>query len=426
MKNRLLKIWEDVLCMSILIPVFYYMLKFIFNAINEDTKSTVFFSLFFYPSVLCILYYLAFSCEKAIEYGKRVISAKKLLLIYILIYLSIVILFANIYFCLYDIDKKYFSDNTTGNKVLETYFHFLYYSLGIMTTNNISNILATNLITKIISFSQMFVSFIYIIIIISNYSKIGNIVKNEKENNNESLPKEESKEPPKESNKECFQKFKDTIYKILSQYFLLGVIIILLGTIIFCLIPKIDISNNYVGIILSFVGIAATFVVVSNFAQVKDIEGKFESKVKEIEGRNEQTKEYILDTLGSEIEESKNQTDKEIIRLERELKKFIEMNPKELEALVDGLIKRTKEGTLSWKVVNDVEYTSDDDNNIFTIRKVPDNTLFEDEPILSSIYLYSFDKLRQKHSDFKRQDNERGYNKLNTLYTEIQAKQNQE
>jgi hypothetical protein len=40
------------------------------------------------------------------------------------------------------------------------------------------------------------------------------------------------------------------------------------------------ISDN--GIVLTFVGIAATFIVVSNYAQVKDIEGRFKEKVAEL------------------------------------------------------------------------------------------------------------------------------------------------
>jgi hypothetical protein len=75
-----------------------------------------------------------------------------------------------------------------------------------------------------------------------------------------------------------------------NYWFLWGIIIILLGTIVFCLIPKIDITNNYVSVIFGFVGILATFIVVSNYAQVKEIERGFDRKIKQIKIREHKNK----------------------------------------------------------------------------------------------------------------------------------------
>jgi hypothetical protein len=59
------------------------------------------------------------------------------------------------------------------------------------------------------------------------------------------------------------------------------VLIILLGIVLCLIIPKIE--ENYVGGILTFVGILATFIVVGNYAQVKDIENKFNKRTKELD-----------------------------------------------------------------------------------------------------------------------------------------------
>jgi hypothetical protein len=84
----------------------------------------------------------------------------------------------------------------------------------------------------------------------------------------------------------CIKKF------LCNHWFWIGIIIILLGTILFCLVPRIDINENYAGIVLGFVGILATFIVVSNYAQVKDIENKFETKIKDLKKENQREMYY--------------------------------------------------------------------------------------------------------------------------------------
>jgi len=73
------------------------------------------------------------------------------------------------------------------------------------------------------------------------------------------------------------------IYSILNKYFIQGLAIIILGFIFACLFPIIKIEGNEVSIVLGFVGVIATFIVVSNYAQVKDIEKKFNDKISVIE-----------------------------------------------------------------------------------------------------------------------------------------------
>jgi hypothetical protein len=66
-----------------------------------------------------------------------------------------------------------------------------------------------------------------------------------------------------------------------SHWFLYGIIIILLGVIVFNQFYQITGANN-VTYILSFVGILATFIVISNYAQVQEIKRNCDSKVEEI------------------------------------------------------------------------------------------------------------------------------------------------
>ncbi|MDR1760977.1 MAG: hypothetical protein LBR55_00860 [Bacteroidales bacterium] len=79
---------------------------------------------------------------------------------------------------------------------------------------------------------------------------------------------------------------------IKSYYFLIGVIIILLLTIIALHIECLAINDS--SIILAFVGILATFVVISNYTQVKDIERKFENKTESFDKKIKEIDTNIL------------------------------------------------------------------------------------------------------------------------------------
>jgi positive regulator of sigma E activity len=68
---------------------------------------------------------------------------------------------------------------------------------------------------------------------------------------------------------------KTMFFNRCSKYFLEGIIIILLGVIVFHHFYEIE--GNDVTLILSFVGILATFIVVSNYAQVKEIKDEVEA-----------------------------------------------------------------------------------------------------------------------------------------------------
>jgi hypothetical protein len=75
------------------------------------------------------------------------------------------------------------------------------------------------------------------------------------------------------------RKFKIIFCRILSQYIPLGLIIILLGIDICLHISDTVIKDDH--IILVFVGILATFVVISNYAQVREVKDNFAKQVRD-------------------------------------------------------------------------------------------------------------------------------------------------
>ncbi|MDR1561213.1 MAG: hypothetical protein LBS23_02550, partial [Holosporaceae bacterium] len=58
------------------------------------------------------------------------------------------------------------------------------------------------------------------------------------------------------------------------HWFLWGIVIILLGGIFFSQIKYFQIEDNYVGLVLGFIGVLATFIVVSNYVQVKSVQNE--------------------------------------------------------------------------------------------------------------------------------------------------------
>ncbi|MDR0605994.1 MAG: hypothetical protein LBG80_17030 [Bacteroidales bacterium] len=85
------------------------------------------------------------------------------------------------------------------------------------------------------------------------------------------MDKEKQKKETTPAHKELFNKY---------GFLLWVVVIIISGFFLFSQIPVIQ--ENYVGGILAFVGIMATFIVVSNYMQVVHIKSDFEKKVEEL------------------------------------------------------------------------------------------------------------------------------------------------
>ena len=70
------------------------------------------------------------------------------------------------------------------------------------------------------------------------------------------------------------EKMKLWIMKFVSNYWLFGILLFLIGVDISCHFSRCVVSHE--SIVLTFIGILATFIVVSNYAQVKDLERKLD------------------------------------------------------------------------------------------------------------------------------------------------------
>jgi hypothetical protein len=92
------------------------------------------------------------------------------------------------------------------------------------------------------------------------------------------------KKPPKEDG--CIKKL------LKNNWFIVGIIILLIGFDIFIRIPIVDIQSSYFGAIMGFVGILATFIVVSNYMQVKEIKDEFNARVGELDKAQKETADF--------------------------------------------------------------------------------------------------------------------------------------
>jgi uncharacterized small protein (DUF1192 family) len=90
-----------------------------------------------------------------------------------------------------------------------------------------------------------------------------------------------------------------------------GAVVFMLAMILFqkWLGFEVSYENGATTIVLGFVGIAATFVIVSNYAQVKEIEGRFESQIKE-------SKRELTSTFDKKIKDNKFISEASALRIE--------------------------------------------------------------------------------------------------------------
>jgi uncharacterized membrane protein (DUF485 family) len=137
-----------------------------------------------------------------------------------------------------------------------------------------------------------------------------NLQLNEKPTNEK--PDEESTDQPQKDNKEPESKRKYP-NKIPAWFWILiasigGAIVFIFIMILFqkWLGFQVNYENGATTIVLAFVGIAATFVVVSNYAQVKDIENKFEQKILKIDSELDKKTEELQKNNDEQIKQSLN------------------------------------------------------------------------------------------------------------------------
>jgi hypothetical protein len=122
---------------------------------------------------------------------------------------------------------------------------------------------------------------------------------------------DKTEKPESEKNHKNFLK---KFFSHCSSYWILGIVILLIGFDIAIHIPIIDIKCSYFGAIIGFVGVLATFIVVSNYAQVRDVERKTNKTIKDTEKK-----------FKEELNEIKNEFNRKISNTEIGLNKKIDM-----------------------------------------------------------------------------------------------------
>ena len=180
-----------------------------------------------------------------------------------------------------------------------------------------------------------------------------------------------------------------------ENWFLLGIITILLGSILFCLMPKMDITNNYIGVILGFVGVLATFIVVGNYAQVQQIRSEMLDKIRLLDEKTDNLSKYaheihsyisrdyglsthaaiyILDSLAKNEHEEKN--------VEQELKTVVEITKNqdikfgkekssELMSLLDSIEGKYKDNENVKGLINHIKE--------YRLNETLENHLYDEE-----------------------------------------------
>lgn len=143
----------------------YLMLKKI------DIVLSIFVITFLTLLMLCaIILYLK---EKLAFYAIKKITFYQMIIFFISSLFSIILTFASVYWCIYKINPCAFTDISTNDNFLQTFFEFIYYSCGLTIMSSLSEIRAVSLVAKLISMANAFFAFIVIIVIFTNFKYIG-------------------------------------------------------------------------------------------------------------------------------------------------------------------------------------------------------------------------------------------------------------
>lgn len=207
-------------------------------------------------------------------------------------------------------------------------------------------------------------------------------------------------------------KDKNIFLIFIGKYWFFGTALFMLGVSIALNIDKSVLTNE--SIVLTFIGILATFIVVGNYAQVSEIKNEFSSKINDIridkeaieetKKEIEQAKEEIEKTK-KEIEQAKEEIEQaktdiadlrgESYRLlaitanERKLKLLaINYALNALEYFVQSKKKDKEDLTVIYDFISEIilDYNLMLDNSPFEVLIVIDSTLEKSEKLISENY----------------------------------------
>jgi hypothetical protein len=138
----------------------------------------------FIPSMFLVLtFFAAFTLvylgEKAGKLISKESSFLKFLLYIFLVLLSLVLNFA----IQYDIMFEFYPDayeNIVGGFGYQSLAEFMFYSLGLILGNGISEIVPVTFMAKLLSSLEVLCSFIFLVILLANYKEIGELFSSNK------------------------------------------------------------------------------------------------------------------------------------------------------------------------------------------------------------------------------------------------------
>lgn len=106
------------------------------------------------------------------DYNKGLLSSRKLFAKLAYAIVSIAIIYSIIYYIVFDSGTGLFS-GVEGKGLVSQLIDFLFYSIGVLTTNSISNIKPLGILPKIITMTQMIFSLVIIVLVIGHLGVIG-------------------------------------------------------------------------------------------------------------------------------------------------------------------------------------------------------------------------------------------------------------
>ena len=138
----------------------------------------------FIPSMfLVLIFFAAFTLvylgEKAGKFISKESSFLKFLLYIFLVLLSLVLNFAIQYDIMFEFYPNAYK-NIVGGCWYQSLAEFMFYSLGLILGNGISEIVPVTFMAKLLSSLEVLCSFIFLVILLANYKEIGELFSSNK------------------------------------------------------------------------------------------------------------------------------------------------------------------------------------------------------------------------------------------------------
>jgi len=176
----------------IFFPVLMYLMFSVF--IVKVKFILVFFYVIYYSFLVHIIFYfMLYQSEKIVDFIDKKSGKLRFLRDMVMFILFLSMTFASFYSVIYHYDPDSFLYVGSGN-ILEKYFDFVAFSLGVFLINNNSAIIANSLYAKLFVSTEILSSFVMIVLILANLTELKNPF-NEHLENKDVVESEQKKTP---------------------------------------------------------------------------------------------------------------------------------------------------------------------------------------------------------------------------------------